>query len=456
MARILLALVETRTNQNSVVALTGAVEASAIGGATDVIYLRPPDDGVPGDGPRACGPGRRRRGLPSLTAQLTLLAGADAAVIGFSFLTADLVEVAAQVAALRSAFERGPAGTRGDAPLRTGRPLLLAGGAHASAEPVETLGLGFDLVLRGEAEESLPSLLAALLGEGDLDTVPGLVRIVDGVVRKNVRAPAVDLDAHPPFAPFHRRFGPFEITRGCPFACRFCQTSYLMGARMRHRSVEGLVEAGRRARRLGLKDLRMVTPDAFAYGSPDGRAPAPADLERLLVGLSGVFGREHVFCGSFPSEVRPESVTPETVGLVRRLAANDNVVLGAQSGSDAMLRRLHRGHDVEAVLRAVDTIRAAGLLPIVDFIYGLPGEEEADRVETRAFMQRVADLGAIVHGHVFMPLPGTPFGQAPPAPVDTETRDLLDVLAGRGMQIGKWRAQEQTALRVAAFRDGRS
>lgn len=432
MRRILLALVETRTNRNSVVALTGAIESSAVGEVVDVIYLRPGSAGAE----RAA----------TLRAWLTLLAGADVAVIGFSFLTADLVDVAGQVAELRAAIGRGHAGAYN----RT--PHLLAGGAHASAAPEETLDLGFDLVLRGEAEASLPRLLAALLRDDDLDQVPGLARVVDGEVRKNRRAPAVDLDRYPPFAPRHRRFGPFEITRGCPFACRFCQTSFLMGARMRHRSVEGLIEAARRAHRLGLKDLRMVTPDAFAYGSPDGRAPAPAELERLLVGLSSVFGREHVFCGSFPSEVRPESVTPETVGLVRRLAANDNVVLGAQSGSDAMLRRLHRGHDAEAVIRAVETIRAVDLLPIVDFIYGLPGEEAIDRRQTRAFMQRVADLGAIVHGHVFMPLPGTPMGKAPPSPVDLETRDLLDRLAGTGMQIGKWRAQEQTALKVDAFR----
>jgi len=441
MRRVLLALVETRTNRNSVVALTGAVESSAVGGVVDVIYLRPGGE----DADRTA----------ALRAGLSLLAGADVAVIGFSFLTADLVEVAGQVAALREA--RDSVGAYCNTPQRIDGytirgPLLLAGGAHASAAPEETLALGFDLVLRGEAEASLPRLLGALLDDDDLDHVPGLARVVDGRVRKNRRAPAVDLDRYPPFAPRHRRFGPFEITRGCPFACRFCQTSFLMGARMRHRSVEGLVDAARRAHRLGLKDLRMVTPDAFAYGSPDGRAPAPALLERLLVGLAGVFGREHVFCGSFPSEVRPESVTPETVGLVRRLAANDNVVLGAQSGSDAMLRRLHRGHDAEAVIRAVLTIRAVDLVPIVDFIYGLPGEEESDRRETRAFMQRVADLGAIVHGHVFMPLPGTPMGKAPPAPVDLETRDLLDRLAGVGLQIGKWRAQEQTALRVDAFR----
>lgn len=433
MRRLLLALVETRTNQNSVVALTGAVEGSDVGDRVDVIYLRPTLAG---------------QGGATARAYLSLLAGADVAVIGFSFLTADLVEVAAQVAELRAGLGAGSGLGRAD----QGLPLLLAGGAHASAAPEETLGLGFDLVLRGEAEASLPRLLAALLRDDDLDRVPGLARVVDGAVRKNRRAPAVDLDRYPPFAPRHRRFGPFEITRGCPFACRFCQTSFLMGARMRHRSVEALVDAARRAHRLGLKDLRMVTPDAFAYGSPDGRAPAPAELERLLVGLAGVFGREHVFCGSFPSEVRPESVTAETVGLVRRLAANDNVVLGAQSGSDAMLERLHRQHTAEAVLRAVETIRAADLVPIVDFIYGLPGEEEADRRLTRAFMQRVADLGAIVHGHVFMPLPGTPLGKAAPSPVDLETRDLLDKLAGTGLQIGKWRAQEQTARRVAAFR----
>ena len=182
---------------------------------------------------------------------------------------------------------------------------------------------------------------------------------------------------------------------------------------------------------------------------------------RYIVGIdlgttgckAGVFGRDHVFFGSFPSEVRPESVTHEAMALVRRLAANDNIVMGAQAGADSALERLHRGHRFDEVLRAVDLVRGAGLLPIVDFIYGLPDETLDERRATHAAMETVAARGAIVHSHVFMPLPGTPLAKAAPGRIDPETRALLERLSGSGTQTGRWREQERTAQRVAAFRE---
>ncbi len=173
-------------------------------------------------------------------------------------------------------------------------------------------------------------------------------------------------------------------------------------------------------RRHELTDLRFVSTNAFAWGSADGQTPNPAGIEALLNALGGIFDKGRIYFGSFPSEVRPDSVTLELAAMVRRLAGNDNVVIGAQSGSDRMLERLRRGHDVAQVVRAVEILRNAGFRVYVDFIFALPGEREEDQRLTRVLMRRVSDLGAIVHGHAFLPLPGTPLHRAQPGRVDAE------------------------------------
>jgi radical SAM superfamily enzyme YgiQ (UPF0313 family) len=86
----------------------------------------------------------------------------------------------------------------------------------------------------------------------------------------------------------------------------------------------------------------------------------------------------------------------------------------------------------------------------VDFIAGLPGETPEDAAASRALMQRVADLGARVHAHAFMPLPGTPWQREAPGEVDAATALLLDRLASCGRAYGQWKGQARVAGRLAA------
>jgi radical SAM superfamily enzyme YgiQ (UPF0313 family) len=98
-----------------------------------------------------------------------------------------------------------------------------------------------------------------------------------------------------------------------------------------------------------------------------------------------------------------------------------------------------RGHDVAAVRRAVATARACGFRPSVDFVFGLPGEEEEDREATRRLVSEVARAGARVHAHAFDPLPGTPWRAEPPGRLDEATAALLARLHAGGRAYGAWR-----------------
>jgi B12-binding domain/radical SAM domain protein len=245
---------------------------------------------------------------------------------------------------------------------RVQRPGIVhvAGGPHASAEPEATRALGFDLVAQGEGEHTIRALAAALQGGGELALAGQGERVAE-------------LDQFPPFAPAARRFNALEITRGCIYACSFCQTPFLAKARFRHRSVGEIVRWTRFLRAAGCGYVRFLSPTAFSYGAR-GREVDLGALEALLAGVRGSMGSTaKIYFGTFPSEVRPEHVTHEALALVKRFASNTQLVIGGQSGSDRVLESAHRGHTREDVLRAVRIAREAGFLPNVDFLFGLPG-----------------------------------------------------------------------------------
>ena len=104
--------------------------------------------------------------------------------------------------------------------------------------------------------------------------MPGLAWRDGGALRTSGRAAPVDLDGFAPGAPALGRAGPIEITRGCVWACRFCQTPFLFRARFRHRSLEVIREAIRAQRAVRPVDVRFITPSALSWGSEgDGVRP---------------------------------------------------------------------------------------------------------------------------------------------------------------------------------------
>ncbi len=411
--------VRDRYNKHSMAALAGALDSRPPESPTEPLFVRAEDverllerDGRPG--------------------QELLLA--------CSFHTSHLPAMAAWVGRIRECAARHGV-----------RIVFLSGGTHASGDPETTLLAGFDYAYQGEGEPVAGLLVDVFARGGSLEELPGLTFHHGEALQQNPRPPLVDLDDYLPFSPARRLLSPIEVSRGCPGACGFCQTPFLFGVRMRHRRLDRVLEACAGAKAAGLKDLRFVTTNAFAYGSPDGRTPNPAMVEQLLLGTGRLFGKDHIYYGSFPSETRPESVTAEIVALIRRLAGNDNLVIGMQSGSDDFLERLRRGHTTDDVFRAVEIAVAAGFRIYVDFIFGLPGEEEADRLATERVIERLSRMGATVHGHAFIPLPGTPLWNRPPQEIGPSTRRLMESLPP-GSHCGRWKQQEAEARAVLHFR----
>lgn len=302
----------------------------------------------------------------------------------------------------------------------------IAGGPHPSARPRECLNY-FDYVVVGEGEETLPELVNSIRS-GDTAEVKGIAYMDKNRCVYTGARPPVDLDRYLPFSPELLK-GYIEITRGCPHNCGYCQTPRLFGHRMRHRSPEIV------ARYAGMmRDVRFVSPNAFAYGST-GNYPEPDKIQALLEEVSR---KCRVFFGTFPSEVRPEFVTDETLELVKQYCHNTSLSLGAQSGSQRLLDNIGRGHTIEDVRDAVELCGEYDLMPVVDVIFGLPHEMPSDQQETLELVEWIAARDGRVHSHYFTPLPGTRLEDAIPSAVGKNVNRSMGRLALGGKVTGVW------------------
>lgn len=314
-----------------------------------------------------------------------------------------------------------------------GRFVSICGGPHATANPESVLDAGFDFACIGEGE-SVVRDLARCLAAGKSLPRPG---ILGGT--------PVDLEALPPL-PWKVRFpAHIEIGRGCRWACAYCQTPRIFGHGERFRSPDAVSATIAHYASSGMKDFRLLLPNALGYMSQAAGMPNCGMLEELLERVTRAAGGKKVFLGFFPAEVRPDYVTPEAIGILKKFVANRQLVIGAQSGSQRILDAVGRGHgagDAEQACRiAVDH----GFLPSVDLMFGFPMETGDDREATFDLLERLRLAGAIINMHFFMPLPGTPFAGAVPKFLGEADRTRLEALAKKGVIRGRWRWQEEIA-----------
>jgi B12-binding domain/radical SAM domain protein len=345
-------------------------------------------------------------------------------VLAYSFTTVELDAVAEEIAPVAGSARR---------------PLLIAGGSHPSADPQGVVALGFDAAFVGEAERTLPELAAAWCFGPDRLRVARDPIIAD-------HGPPFEIDGVPHATGDTEEFPFVEIARGCPHACAFCQVPSLHGRRQRFRSPATVAAGVAHAVARGHRRFRFLAPDAFAYRDGDA---GPAAAVAALVGACRAAGAGAVTLGTFPSEVRPDHVRTDLLEVVARDCVNRTIVVGAQSGSDEVLRLMRRGHTVEESRRAIRLIGEAGLVPHVDLLFGFPGETRADRLLTVELGREVlASPAGRIHVHAYLPLCGTPAWPAAPEPMEPEIAEAIRGLERTGRADGYWERQREQGRRV--------
>lgn len=270
------------------------------------------------------------------------------------------------------------------AEVKRARPdsLIVLGGPQASVVDLATMRVFpfIDLVVRGEAEQTLPDLVDTLTRHGSLAAIPGITfrRSEDGEIVRNPNAPLVqDLDALP-FPAFHLfpdvrfcRHFPLELGRGCPFACTFCSTNDFFRRSFRLKSPARMIADMRRVRQTyGISSFELVH-DMFTVD----RKRVVAFCEALLAGGENF---------EWGCSARTDCIDEELIALMARAGCR-GIFFGIESGSARMQKIIDKGLELADSAQRIRSCDKFKIKTAVSLMAGFPEETMDDLRATAAF-----------------------------------------------------------------------
>ncbi len=197
------------------------------------------------------------------------------------------------------------------------------------------------------------------------------------------------------------------VQEGCDKFCTFCVVPYTRGAEY-SRSVAQIEAEARRLVGRGAREITLLgqNVNAFRGEGPDGKAWS---LARLLDRLSRIDGLARLrYTTSHPRDMGDDLIAAH--GDIEALMPY--LHLPVQSGSDAILDAMNRGHTADEYRRLAQRIRVArpDIALSSDFIVGFPGESDKDFEATLALVRDVTYAGAF--SFKYSSRPGTPAAAA--------------------------------------------
>lgn len=282
--------------------------------------------------------------------------------------------------------------------------LIMLGGPQASAVDTATLrSFPFiDLIVRGEADETLPLLLDAVADARGFAAIPGVTFRSGGKIVHNPDAPVIlDLDRLPMPA-FHLYPGletcqtvPLEAGRGCPFSCKFCSTNGFFGHRFRLKSPGRVIEQMRFIRQNYGNTRFNLIHDMFT-----------ADRQRVVG-----FCEALLACGEpfqWVCSARTDCIDDELIALMAR-AGCTGVFFGIETGSARLQKAISKNLNLSQAAARIRTSVRHHINTTVSLITGFPDEERRDLWSTIAFLMDAARFeGAKPQLHILAPLAATP------------------------------------------------
>lgn len=241
------------------------------------------------------------------------------------------------------------------------------------SEAVLERNASIDIVVRGEGEAAAVELANALVRNQPLSQVAGLtLRHDDGSAYKTPnRKPIEDLDAHRPgwevvdwdayrLFGFGRSAG-MQFARGCPLRCTYCG-QWGFWKKWRHRTPAAFVAELAKLRHE--HDVRIVWLADENFGAD--RDLAQDVLQRIIDADLGLSLNLNMTAADVARDA-------DLMPLYKR-AGVDNIVMGLESLDDATVEGVRKNNPMQTSIDAVAALRRAGIVSLVNIIYGLEDE----------------------------------------------------------------------------------
>ncbi len=223
-------------------------------------------------------------------------------------------------------------------------------------------------------------------------------------------------DVPPARAPSPTQF--VTVQRGCDYKCTFCIVPYTRGPERSRRLEDVIREVGNLAEQ-GTTEVTLLgqTVNAYHDGTHDF-----ADLLRGAGAVPGV--RRLRFTSPYPTDFTDRVIE----AMAETPAVCEHVHLPAQSGSNAVLRRMLRRYTRERYLEVVARLRdmVPGITFTTDLIVGFPGETEEQFGETLTLVQEAGFDDAYTFAYSLRE--GTPAVRLPDRIPDEVASDRLSRL----------------------------
>jgi threonylcarbamoyladenosine tRNA methylthiotransferase MtaB len=327
---------------------------------------------------------------------------------------------------------------------------IIATGCYAQRAPEELAALpGVSWVVGNSHQHAIASLVS--------DAPPAMDFVPLSAISASPLAPArilrKEMSAHSAvISPPHnfiddlagaRTRPTLKIQDGCNHRCAYCVIPLVRG-RSRSLAPAAILDEIRRLVEAGAQEIVLSGIDLGSYG----RDLSPRISLRALV-------RRIIDETNLPSlrlsSIEPIDITQDFIALIAaepRVASHFHMPL--QSGSDRILRAMHRWYRAAHYARRVELIRET--LPHAaigaDVIVGFPGETAADHAATMNFISALPL--SYLHVFSFSPRPGTEAAnlaaQIPAHTIHERARELRALAQKKSQQF--WISQQGRKTRV--------
>ena len=318
-------------------------------------------------------------------------------VIGFSCLTTAMSNVERIIRQLRKEMKD---------------VTIILGNIHPTLFPEETLKKGVgDIIIRGEADCSLPEIIEALQTRRNLKDIAGISYVEQGQILHNPDREIIeDLDSlpypdwhslnldhyrrYPMLGIYNKRVLPVQASRGCPFNCLFCSQDKFY-KKPRYRCIGKVVEEIEYYYKEFNVECIGFTDAYFPFSKKSGLEFCDELIKRGL----------HKKIKWF-TETRVDQVDDE---LMRRMKESGLmlVMYGFEVGNEKVLSSIGKKATLAQAREAMRITHKYNVLSLGLFMLGLPEDTRETCLETIKFAKELDP--DICKFNIAVPFPGSHF-----------------------------------------------
>ena len=270
--------------------------------------------------------------------------------------------------------------------------IIIAGGPHSSALPVETLNEipELDICVVGEGEITMYEIVKSLQENSELSMVDGIVfrnnkEIISTKPRDLIKDldivpfPDRDLFPHDKYKgmPLFIREKPSFVvitSRGCPYQCAYCSKDVFRDT-YRGRSFKNVCdEIEELISKYGAKEIQFYD-DEFTM-----------NRKRTMDLCDEMIRRNFKIRWSCIARV---DLVDEELLLKMKQAGCWLIAYGVESGNQEILDNIKKGYTIKQVISSFEMTRKIGIKILAYFMVGLPGETEETYQETIKLSKKI-------------------------------------------------------------------